>query len=187
MKWTFAVIVVLLLWLMPSSGALASGLDGEISLMGSFSKTDYGNNSYSTTRRYTATAGINLLPVTELELSYSYTDTFFNADPVQTSSVNEQALGLSIVQALLPPKLFLQPYIKAGAAQYNRKQSGTTAGIPTTPTSSKAPSGILGGGIRIFLLHNFSLKVEGVAYLPNFNVSKAINNFSIQGGISWNY
>lgn len=188
MEWKFAFGVLFFVWLAPFNDAHAfNGPDGELSLMGSYSKTDYGNNTYSTSRHYTGTLGVNFTPVTELELSYSYTDSFFNQDPVQTSKVNEQSLGLSIVQALLPPKTIIQPYVKGGAAQYNRKQSGTTAGIPSAPVSTKSPSGILGAGIKIYLLHNFSLKLEAVSYLPNFNISAAKNNFSVEGGISWDY
>lgn len=196
MKW-MSGIVIILICLTQSARVYAGGGKakahvererswGEISLMGSYSKTDYGNHTYSTTRHYTGTIGINLTSVTEIEASYAYTDSFFNQDPIQTSAVNEQSLGLSLVQGLFPP-IFVQPYVKAGAAQYNRKQSGTTSGIPTAPVSTKSPSGILGAGIKIFLLQSFSLKIEGVSYLPNFNISGAKNNFSIQGGISWNF
>lgn len=196
MKLTIVVGLFLVFWLAPihrvdaaqaQAEPSARGPDGEISAMGSFSKTDFGNNTYSIARRYTATAGLNLTALTEIELSYSYTDTFLNYDPVQTTSVNEQSLGLSVVQSLLPSRLFFQPYVKGGAAQYNRRQSGTIAGIPTTPQSSKAPSGILGAGFRLFLLRNFSLKVEGVAYLPDFNISHAKDNFSVQGGFGWQF
>ena len=198
MKWKIAVGIFLLVWLAPISSLFAAegknsssqnnaGSLGEISVMGSFSKSDFGNNTYSTSRRYTATAGLNLNPLTEIELSYAYTDNFFNGNPTQTNAVNEQSLGLSLVQGLLPPKMVLAPYVKAGAAQYNRRQSGSVAGIPTTPQVEKSPSGILGGGLRIFLLKNFSLKIEVVTYLPNFNISGAKNNFSAQGGIGWEF
>ncbi len=198
MKWKLAVGIFLLVWLMPLSALHAAsapksaspnngGNSGEISLMGSFSKSDFGNDTYSTTRRYTATFGLNLTVLSELELSYAYTDNFFNGNPTQTTAVNEQSLGLSLVQGLLPPAMVIAPYVKVGAAQYNRKQSGSVAGIPTTPQVEKSPSGILGGGLRIFLLRNFSLKLEVVSYLPNFNISAAKNNFSAQGGIGWDF
>lgn len=185
MKWKIAAVFCLALWFVPFHRSLAAM--GELSLVGSYSKTDYGNNTYSTTKRYTAEAGAYLTTTTEIELSYSYTDSFLNYDPVQTTSVNEQTLSLSIVQALVPPSWFFQPFVKAGAAQYNRKQSGTIAGIPTTPVSTKSPSGVLGGGVKIYLLRNFSLKVEGVTYLPDLKLSQASNNFSVQGGVSLNF
>ncbi|MBI3557441.1 MAG: outer membrane beta-barrel protein [Deltaproteobacteria bacterium] len=197
MKWKLAVGIFLLIWLAPLSSLHAASSEkasqnnagslGEISLMGSFSKSDFGNGTYSTTRRYTATFGLNLNVLTELEVSYAYTDNFFNGNPVQTTSVNEQSLGLSLVQGLLPPKMVIAPYVKVGAAQYNRTQNGSISGIPTTPQVEKSPSGILGGGLRIFLLRNFSLKIEVVTYLPNFNISGAKNNFSAQGGIGWEF
>jgi hypothetical protein len=192
MKWQIAFLVFLIIWLAPfgvahADGPGKNGPDGEVSVMGSFSKTDFGNNTYSTSRHYTATLGVNISPITEVELSYSYSDTFFNDDPIQTTSTNEQSLGLSLVQSLVPPQFIIQPYAKAGLAQYNRKQSGTTGGVPNVPTESKSPSAILGGGVRIFLLRNFSLKVEATTYLPNMHIDQGKNNFTVQGGIGWNF
>lgn len=160
---------------------------GSLSIMGSYSKTHYGNNTYSSSRRYTGSIAYNLTPVTEVELSYTDGHTFFNYDPVQTTAVDEQTLSLSLIQSLVPPSWVIQPYAKAGAAQYNRRQSGTINGIPTAEVKTKSPSAILGGGVRIFLLSNFSLKAEVVYMLPNMKVSEAKNNFSAQGGVGWHF
>jgi hypothetical protein len=159
----------------------------EVSALGAFSKTDYGNGTYSTSRHYTGEIGWNILPVTELEVSYSYSNNFFNSDPVQTTSSTDQTLGASVVQSLMPPHSFLELYVKGGAGQYNRTQTGTINGIPTKTVESKSPSGILGGGIRIHLTRGFELKAEGTAYLPNFNISGALNNFTVQGGLGWQF
>jgi hypothetical protein len=168
-------------------GAGGPAMDGEISAMASLSKTDYGNNTYTTSKRYTATLGVNLTLTTEIELSYSYTDSFLNQDPVQTTDTNEQTLGLSIVQSLVPPQFAVQPYAKVGVAQYNRRQTGTIAGIPTSPIETKSPSAILGAGLRVFLTRNFSLKAEGVTYLPNMHVDQGKNNFMVQAGVGWHF
>lgn len=159
----------------------------EISAMGSYSKSNLGGNSYETTRRYTGTLGVNILPITEIELSYTHTHSFVNQDPVQTIDVVEQVLGLSVVQSLVPPDFWFQPYLKAGAAQYNRRQSGTIYGVGTRTVEAKSPSALLGAGIRIFFFRNLSLKIEGVTYLPDFHISQGKNNFAIQGGFGWSF
>jgi hypothetical protein len=184
MKWQFCYIFIMLFAPLAHAGF---GDFGEISAMGSYSKTSYSSYSYSTTRRYTATIGINLTSVTEIEASYTFTDTFLNQDPVQTSKTNEQILGLSIIQSLLPRSWIIQPYVKAGAAQYNRRQTGTLRGIPSTPSYSKSPSALLGGGLRIFFSRNFSLRSELITYLPDFHMSQAKDNFSIQVGFSFHF
>lgn len=184
MKWWFFLSIIALF--APLAHAEFGEL-GEISAMGSYSKTSYSSYSYSTTRRYTATIGINITSVTEIEASYTYTDTFLNQDPYQTSKTNEQILGLSLIQSLFPKKWFVQPYLKAGAAQYNRRQTGTLRGIPTVPSYSKSPSALLGGGLRIFFTKNFALRSELVTYLPDFHMSQAKDNFSIQVGFSFHF
>lgn len=177
---------VLLLWLSPMSD-LHAAAEGEVSLMVSYSKTDYGNNSYSKSKRYTAGAAINLTPVTQIELSYTNTDTFLNYDPIQTVETNEQVLSLSVIQSLVPPEFIFQPYGKAGAAQYNRRRRGTTYGVPDREILTKDPSAVLGAGVRIFLLRQFSLKIEAVTYLPNLEFGSADDNFGVQGGASWRF
>jgi hypothetical protein len=189
MKWT--KILVFFAVLAASLGPLglreAQGGFGELSATGSYSRSNFGNNTYSTTRRWTTALSWFLTSVTALELSYTATDTFFNYDPVQTTSINEQALGLSLVQALVPQSFVIQPYVKGGVAQYNRKQSGTISGIPTAPTESKSPSGLLGAGAKIFLLRNFSLKIEAVTFLPDLLIKEAKNNFTVSGGFGWQF
>lgn len=160
---------------------------GEGSLMGSYSKTNYGNNAFTTTKRYTIAAGVFITPVTEIEISFMYSDSFFNYDPVQTTSVNEQILSASVIQSIVPPSFIIQPYGKFGVAQYNRRQEGTISGVPTAPTESKSPSAIIGAGARIFLLRNFSLRVEGITYLPDLKFGDAKDNFSVQVGASINF
>lgn len=178
-------LTTLVLWLTPFHEVHA--IEGEVSFMVSFSKTDYGNNTYSTTRRYMGGVAVNLSPVTQIELSYTNTDTFLNYDPIQTTKVNEQVLALSLIQSLVPPDFIIQPYGKAGVAQYNRRRQGTTYGVPDREIVTKDPSAVLGAGVRIYLLKNFSLKVEAVTYLPNLKFGSASDNFSIQGGASWHF
>lgn len=199
MRWKLALGIFFLLWLAPVGELHARDqtADGrqrkqavetaptiEISLMGSLSKTDYGNNTYSTSRHYTGTFGYFIAPTTELELSYENSSSFLNEDPAQTSTTSEQSLGFSLIQNLTPPRSMVNPYIKGGVGQYNRQENGTISGIPSIPVDTKSPTGILGAGLRIALFRGFSLKGEGVTYLPDFHMSEAPLNFSIQIGLS---
>ena len=180
------MFLVLLIYLNSTSNAFGY-FAGELSLMASYSKTDYGNSNYSTTRRYTSAVGYNLTAITQIELSYIYADIFFNQDPYQTTSINEQALALSVVQSLVPPNYVIQPYLKGGVAQFNRRTNGTLSGIKLKENLTKSPSAIAGVGVRVYLLRNFSLKAEGVCYLPDFQFSQGKNNFAVQGGVSWSF
>jgi len=161
--------------------------NGQFSFMASYSKSNYGNNSYSTQRRYTFAGAMNLTPVTEIELSFTSSKAFINYDPYQTTTTNDAILGLSLIQVIVPPTWPIQPYVKVGAAQYNRKQTGTINGVPTAPTSTKSPSAIFGGGIRAFFARSFSLKLEITTYLPDMEVDQAKNNYAAQAGLGWHF
>ncbi len=160
---------------------------GEVSVMGSYSKSNLGTDSFSTTKRYAATAGYNLTPITEIELSFTYTDTFINYGTIQTTSINTQVLSLSVVQTLTPPDFPVQLYAKGGFAQYNRRQNGTIYGIPTGEVYTKSPSLVLGAGIRAFFLRSFSVKIEADSFLPDMKPAKFSENFSVQGGLGWHF
>ncbi len=186
-----AAVTLLLLSNMAQSGPrpLSRGSHsptGQASIMASYSKSDNGNHSYSTERRYTATLSINLTSVTEIELSFTSSKNFVNYDPYQTTTTYSDILGLSFIQTLVPANWPLQPYAKAGIGQYNRKQEGTINGIANTPVTTKSPSAILGGGLRIFVASAFSLKIEAVAYLPNMR-GPIRNNYSAQAGVGWHF
>lgn len=185
MKWKFWLIGLSLIWMSLVGINYADAGIAEISLMASYSKTDYGSGNFTRSRRYTGSLGLNITSVTELELSYSYAESYYNqsSGPYQTISTNEQSLSLSIVQTLVPSSWPVQPYIKVGAAQYNRKQKGTEDGIPTREVVSKSPSGVAGAGLRIFITRHFSLKAEVTSYIADFRMSEAKNNVAAQVGI----
>lgn len=181
----FFWVSISLIFLMLTSLTRVHAGTGEISLMGGYSKSTYGPNSYSTTRRYSASLGVNFTTTTEIELSYTYTDSFINDQPYQTTSTNEQVLALSLVQTLVPMNWPIQPYVRAGGAQYNKKQTGTVSGIPVPDVTSKSPSAVVGAGIRIIFFRVFSLKAEGVTYLPEH--TQVTKNFALQVGLGINF
>lgn len=168
-------------------GFASSGIEGQASLMGSYSKTNYGKNSFSKSIKYTAAVSINLFPTTEIQLSYTQGQNFVNNDPVQTITIQEQILSLTVNQTLVPPRWLVQPYVKVGAAQYNRRQGGTISGIPETEIYTQSPSAVAGLGMRFFIASQFSLNGELVTYVPDFVFSEAKNNLSAQGGIGWHF
>lgn len=167
--------------------ASKGGRQGSVSVIGNYSKTTYGEDSYSVGKRVTASFGYNLTDVTELEISYMTATNYSKQSYIQTMNVEEQSLSGSVVQTLVPPDWVFQPYVKGGAAQYNRKQNGTVYGIPTRESATKSPSFIAGAGAKVFFLQNFSLKFEAVMYFPDFEAKEGKNNVSAEGGLSWNF
>lgn len=189
MKWKLGLIGLSLIWLSLLGLNYADASFGEISLMGSYSKTNYGSGNFTRSRRYTGSLGINLTSITEVEVSYSNSESYYNqsSGPYQTITTQEQTLALSIVQTLVPSDWYVQPYVKAGAAQYNRKQKGTEDGIPTREVVTKSPSAVLGGGLRVFIGRHFSIKAEATSYIADFRMREAKNNVAAQVGLGWRF
>lgn len=160
---------------------------GELSVRGNYSKTNFGPDAFSTSKRYTFSAGVNITPVTEIEATYSDANDYYKNSSIQTVTTREQTLSGTLMQTLVPPSWMFQPYVKGGAAQYNRRQNGQVYGIPTAEIYTKSPSFVMGGGFRLYFSENFSFRLEVVSYLPNFKPSEAKNNVNVEGGFSWQY
>jgi LytS/YehU family sensor histidine kinase len=75
-----------------------------------------------------------------------------------------------------------QPFVKAGFGQLIREASGTYSGTVSTPVTLGSLTGILGGGLRIFLGRQISLKSEVTSYLQDGSISTWANNFIIHFG-----
>ncbi|MBI2605501.1 MAG: porin family protein [Deltaproteobacteria bacterium] len=178
--------VALVAMLVPLAAQAQSHL-GEMSLLGSYSKTTYGADSYATSKRYTASLGYNLTLLTQVEVAYTTVNRYFRQADVQSVTVEEQTLSASLVQTLVPPDWYFQPYVKGGAAQYNRRQNGSVNGIPTREVYTKSPSFVLGAGARVFFMRNFSFNAEFITYFPDLKWPEGKNNIAFEGGLSWHF
>ncbi len=179
--------VFTLLVLSPLKKLHAATQTGEMSFLVSFSKSTYGDDNYSTNKKYTLSAGYNLTPVTEIEIGFTTSESYYKNSYYQTVTQNDQTLSASFVQFLVPQDFYFQPYVKAGAAQYNRKQNGTIYGVATPEVYTKSPSGLAGAGARMFFFGNFSFKIEAVMYFPDFKYGKGKDNYSVEGGLSFRF
>ncbi len=184
-KLVFALVFILVIF-SPLKSVWANQI-GEISVLGSYSKSTFGADNYSTTKKYTFSVGYNLTPITQVEIGFTYSDNYYKNSYIQTVTQNEQTLSATLVQFLVPPEFYFQPYVKAGAAQYNRRQNGSIYGVATPEVYTKSPSGVAGAGARMFFLTNFSFKVEGVMYFPDFKYSEGKNNYGFEGGLSFHF
>lgn len=161
----------------------------ELSATGSISRSQYGGGSYSKSHRYTGAAALYVTGTTEVEVAYTESRSLYNSEPSPKTitKTRERMLSLSLVQSLTPRSWFLQPYVKAGAAQLNRTQNITYNGQELPETTLKQPSGVLGAGIRLNLLSFFAIKLEYTGYLPNFQIRGAKENYEWDAGISFTF
>ena len=159
----------------------------EISAMGNISRSDYGNGSYSKSQRFTASVGLFITATTELEVNYSDSRSLYKSEPAPKTTTRswDRSAGVTLSQSLLPRRFFFSPYIKAGAAQLNRRQQVTYNGTEQPETVLKQPSGVAGAGFRLNVASFMSLKLELNTFMPNFNVREAKKNYDWEAGISF--
>jgi hypothetical protein len=157
--------------------------------MGSISRSSFGNGSYSKSQRFTATSALYITSTTEIEISYTDARSIYNSEPTpkSTTKTTDKILGASINQSLSPRTWFLQPYVKVGAAQLNRRQQVTYDGSELPETILKQPSGLLGAGVRLHLTSFMAIRVELTAYMPDFKTSSAKENYEWDAGLSFQF
>ncbi len=168
------------LMLMPTKKVFAVA---ELSATGSLSKSSYGGRATSKSMRYTFSMGIDILEMTQIEGFFTKSRVDYDNAPIQTTHTEERNFGVNIVQSLFPKRWVIQPYVKAGAARYKRRQTGTYMEETIEPTQDAGLSGVLGAGLRIYIFRFISLKGDYTVYLPEFHIAEAKNNYAIQLGL----
>ncbi len=164
-----------------------SALAGLVELSGSFSysSTSYGVNGFQWKRSWEASAGYYFSDLTEIQLSAEDIMDRTMLQNLEDTSFHDQIYSVQIVQSLLPKSMGFQPYIKAGVGQFVREGTGTYAGGVAPPPLLGSLTGIVGGGLRIFIHRQFSLKSEAISYLRNGALATWQDNFAVRFGFSY--
>jgi hypothetical protein len=156
----------------------------EISLGGSYSHSTYTDTDYEWERRYGASVGFYLTDLTELEVSWQDSLDRTNITGYEDTTFHDDTYGVTLSQTLAGKNSWLQPYVKAGIGQLNREASGSYAVGAPPPEILDQVTGIIGGGLKIYLSKSFGLRVEATSYLTDFNVATWRNNINATYGIS---
>jgi hypothetical protein len=157
----------------------------ELSIGGSFSRTNYSDVDYTWNRRWGVSAGYYFTERSGIELAFQdivdrsriagYEDTTFH-DMVYSANWN---------QAFTGRKFPVQPYVKIGIGQLNRDASGTYANGAAPPITQDQLTGVLGAGVKIFLTQSFGIRAEATTYLAGGNLGKWKDNFGLTFGTSF--
>lgn len=180
-----SVAVLGLLISMGSLFIVPSVQAGQMELSGtfSFSGSQFGNANYQWTRRWGASIGYYFFALSELE--FAVQDVLYRTKigSIEDTTFHDKIYSINWVQSLAPRSFIIQPYFKVGVGQLNRDASGSYQGT-SPPARYDSLTGILGAGLRVYVLHFISLKGEAVTYLAGGSVATWQNNFSINGGVS---
>lgn len=155
----------------------------ELSASFAFNGSNYGNNNYEWTRRYEFSVGYTFWGVSELEVSVQDITTRTKIDSVADTTFHDRIYSVDWVQSFTKASTF-QPFVKVGIGQLNRDAYGTYYGGTAPPALYDSLTGVLGAGLRIYIVRAFSLKVEGTTYLAGGMISTWKDNFAFDAGFS---
>ena len=180
-------LVAILAGLCFQAEALASSF--EVSGSYSYNMTRYGssssgNDSYEWTRRWSLSFGFYFTSLSEVEISMQDALNRTNISGIEDTTLHDQIYSVEWVQSLTPKGSLLQPFFKLGIGELNRDASGTYYGGSSPPAVYDSLTGVLGAGLRIYVLKTFGLRFEGTTYLSGGVLSTWNQNLSYSAGCS---
>ena len=186
---TIGILILVVATAITIAGSATSAQAGqagqfEISLGGAYSHSTYTDTDYEWERKYGASVGFYLTDLTEIEVSWQDVLDRTNITGYEDTTFHDDTYGVTISQTLAGKGSWLQPYVKAGVGQLNREASGSYAVGAPPPEILDQVTGIVGGGLKIYLSHSFGLRVEATSYLTDFNLTTWKNNINATYGIS---
>ena len=158
----------------------------EISAGGSYNRSQYADADYSWTRRYGGTVGYGFFSdMAQIEFGFQDTLDRTHITNYEDTTIHDRVYSLTYLQNFLSKNSFFQPFGKIGIGQLNRNASGTYAGGTAPPSVVDSVTGVLGAGLRLYLLKNFAIRGEATSYLQGGRINQWKNNISSTLGVSY--
>lgn len=174
--------LVLLLW-MPAAEA---GIF-QFSLGFSFSRSNYGQDSFTWTRRYSTGLAYHFTDRSGVEFSYQngYIRTKVNGN--QDTSTYDSLYSLNWVQHLLGKELRFQPYVKLGVGQLDRSIEGSVTGgsvVQVIDRSILELTVVMGVGFKVYIGPQMTFDMELSSYLLGGQIKSIQDNIYLSAGTS---
>ena len=150
----------------------------------SYSISNYGEDSFSWTRRWNSTLGYHFTQTSGIELGFQDSVSRTKYKSIEDTTFHDRLYSLNYVQAIFPRTFPIQPYFKIGAGQLNRDAYGVYWTGDTPPAEVDSLTAVLGFGMRIYVNKNFNIKMEVTSYLPGAKLSTFKDNLSFNIGSS---
>ena len=151
----------------------------------SYSKSTYGTDSYTWSRRWSGNFAYHLTDVSSIEASYEDAVERDHIPGYQDTTFHDKIYSVSWVQALIGSQFFFQPFVKGGLGQLNRDATGSYANGVAPPVSTDQLTVILGGGLRMFLTQHFVLRTQVTSYIEGGRIKTYKDNIAASVGISF--
>ncbi|MBC7385347.1 MAG: porin family protein [Cryobacterium sp.] len=155
----------------------------EVSAGLNYNRSTYSGGSYAWTRRLGGSIGYNFSDSSTVELSYQKSRDRNHYESFEDSTYDDQVKSVNMVWNLLGKQEMFQPYLKVGVGQLNRRASILNAAGQARIDSIDQLTGVIGGGMRIFLTKQFAIRFEATSYLSGAKLKSWKDNFgSTLGG-----
>lgn len=180
-------VLILTLTLVIGSSILAKpGYAGMFESGGSlgYQRSNYGGDSFTWTRRYSATLGYYFTQDSQIEFMYQDSTTRTFVKDVQDVMFRDRVYSLNLVHQFFRNER-ISPFLRAGIGQLNRDATGTYQGGYSPPPRVDSVTGILGAGLKIRVTQGFSLKVDGTTFLAGGAIGTWQDNFAVSFGGSF--
>jgi hypothetical protein len=172
---------ILATWLMPYRAAAGTF---ELSLGGNYRKSNYTDGNYSWTRTYGASFGYHFSEKSGIEFSYQDIVDRTRIEGYEDTTFHDEIYSASWIQELFDNKTAFQPYFKLGVGQLNREATGSYAGGGAPPKTVDQVTGVVGAGLRLYILRRLALRLEATSYLSGGAIGTWKDNISAQFGFS---
>ena len=156
----------------------------EFSLGLYYNRSNYSNDSYNWSRRWGSSLGYRFTELSQVEFSFSDTMDRTKITNYEDTTFHDQVYSLNWVQSLMNKNQPVQPYVKVGVGQLNRRATGNYAGGASPPSEVDSVTVVLGGGLRIYLTHTFAIRSEFTSYLTGGALSTWKDNIGATIGLS---
>lgn len=179
----FRIIALMAFYTMLLPGAQA-GLF-EIGSSFSINRSNFSEESFTWTRRYSFSFGYYFTQDSEIAFVFQDSTTRTFVEGVQDVSFHDQVYSIDLNYHLFNEKSVVRPYFKLGVGQLNRDAKGTYAGGYSPPGRIDQITGILGCGLKVRATQKLGFKAEASSYLTGGAIGTWKDNlaFAIGGSL----
>ncbi len=150
----------------------------------SLNRSNFANDSFTWTRRYTATIAYYITQDSQIEFMFQDTTTKTFVPGVQNIKFHDTVYSLDFVYYLFGSSMF-SPFFRGGIGQLNRDATGSYEGGYSPPGTVDTVTGILGGGLRVRVSQRVAFKTEVNSYLTGGAIGTWQDNIAFSFGGSF--
>ncbi len=150
----------------------------EYSIGFNFDRSEYGDGSFSWSRRWGTSLGYNFSDISQIEVSFQDVVNRNRYAGFEDSNYHDRIYSLNWVQSLFGKEFFFRPYVKAGVGQLNRTAVVSNYLGRRQESNVDSLTAVAGAGIKISITRAFGIRVEATSYLSGGRIKTWRDNLA---------